>query len=487
MHVMLKTWKIHTGSLTINTNGLVTSAYTATMVLSSAPTRGYTRKLIMPSEMNLNRLKIPEPAKNTGRKMWKTIVLALICLAIGFAASEGLRRYMPSDKIKVDTALVQTASSSQAQQFTAGGWIEVARPAWPLMVSSRISERLDTLSVQQGQSLKSGQVVATLYDKDVRTRLTLAQAEVKAVDTNLQKLIAGYRKEDIDIASARLDEAAEIERIAKANYERSKALPDGAISAESLDNDLSTFKKAIAVSAQLRAELAKMKAGYRTEDIAVARAKLTAAKSRVELTERELSYCTITSPVSDRPLRVLKVLHHIGAWINAAKTPEIIALYDPTQMQVRVDVTQANIKSIVVGKPVVVVTEANPERRYSGTVLRAEPLAELAKNTVTVRVKINDPDAMLFPEMVARITFLSETPASSPDDQAVLIPTIAIVADNGKNYVFVIESGVATRQHITIGGAVGAQTRITGGLRPGQRVITSGLASLKSGAAVQEN
>ncbi|MCP4377950.1 MAG: efflux RND transporter periplasmic adaptor subunit [bacterium] len=441
----------------------------------------------MPSEMNLNRLTIPESPQRPGRKLWKTALLCALCLVIGFAVSYGWQGYMRLETLKVDTVLVQTASSSQARQFTAGGWIEVARPAWPLVVSSRISERIDTLVVRQGQTLKSGQVIATLYDKDIRTRLALTQAEVDAADKGLDKLKAGYRKEDIDAAAARLDESVEIERIAKANYERSKALPTGAISVETLDNDLSTFKKASAVTAQLRAEHTKMKAGYRTEDIAIAQAKLTAAQSRAKLIERELSYCTITAPESDRPLRVLKVFHRIGEWINAAKAHGLISLYDPREMQVRVDVTQANIRSIAVGKPVIVVTEANPERRYSGTVLRAEPLAELAKNTVTVRVKINDPDEMLFPEMVARITFLSEAPTSKPADSAVLIPTIALLVDNGKDYVFVLDTGRVRKQNVTTGGVTGAQTRIIGGLQSGQRVIISHLASLKPGLAAQEN
>jgi len=440
----------------------------------------------MPPEMNLDRLKIPEPARNAPRKLLRTLVLCVLCAAIGFAAAFAWNNYKQPAVLTVETVLVQSQTASAGRQFSAGGWIEVARPAWPLIVSARISERLDTLSVRQGQILKSGQVIATLYDKDVRTRLALRKAEVTAAETNLQKLKAGYRKEDIDAAAARLDEASEIERIAKANYLRSKALPDGAISHEALDNDLSKFKKASAVSAQLRAELAKMRAGYRTEDIAVAQAELLAAQSRVELTQRELSYCTITAPESDRPLRVLKVLHRIGEWVNASKTPELVSLYDPQEMQARIDVTQANIKSIRVGKPAVVTTEANPERRYSGTVLRAEPLAELSKNTVTVRVRIDDPDEMLFPEMVARVTFMSETPASEPQDKTVLIPTIALLDDNGKKYVFVMDAGVVTRQEVTAGGTVGAQTIISGGLHPGQRVITSRLASLRPGMVVQE-
>jgi len=442
----------------------------------------------MPSEMNLNRLKIPEsPQPVRGRRL-KTLVLCVLCLAIGFFASQALYYFNAPQTLKVETALVQTAGASRARQFTAGGWIEVARPAWPVVVTCRISERLETLSVREGQTLKSGQVIATLYDKDVRTRLALADAEVEAAARGLDKLLAGFRKEDIDAAAARVAEALELERIAKANHERSKALPPGAISKENLDKDLSAFKKAQAVTAQLQAELAKMKAGYRAEDIAVARARLAAAPQRVELSKRELSYCTITAPQTDRPLRVLKVLHRVGEWINAGKAPELVWLYDPKEMQVRVDVTQANIESIVVGKPAVVVTDANPERHYDGTVLRAEPLAELAKNTVTVRVKINDPDELLFPEMIARITFLSDEQTPSADD-AVLIPTSAVLGGGGgdkKHHVFVLDAGRARRRDVTSDGAVGAQTRITGGLKPGQRVIISNPASLRPGRAVEE-
>ncbi|MBT3200667.1 MAG: efflux RND transporter periplasmic adaptor subunit [Phycisphaerales bacterium] len=441
----------------------------------------------MPSEMNLNRLKIPEHAPSAGGKWWKIGLLCIICLAIGFAASHGWNRFMPAGALKVDTILIQPQGVSQGRGFTAGGWIEVATPQWPLIVSARISERLDTLTVKQGQTLKNGQTIATLYDKDIRTRLALGRAEVQAAQKALDKLNAGHRKEDIVAAEARLDEAVEIERIAKANYERSKALPDGAISAEALDNDLSTFKKATAVSAQLRAESDKMKAGYRLEDIAVGKAKLLAAQSRVELTERELSYCTISAPESQRPLRVLRVMHRIGEWINASKAPELISLYDPQEMQARVDVTQANISAIRVGKPVVVVTEANPDRRYSGTVLRAEPLAELSKNTVTVRVKINDPDAMLFPEMVARITFLSDAPTTAPADRTIMIPTTALLSDNVNSYVLLMDAARVRRQNVTTGLQIGAQTQITGGLKPGQRIITSRLASLRPGMAVQEN
>lgn len=439
------------------------------------------------SGVDLNRLKITDRAESPRRSRWKVLVLCLLFLGIGFGASHLWNRYGVEKNLKVDTALVQAAHTSQAQQFTAGGWIEVARPAWPLVVTCRISERLETLSVREGQILEPGQVIATLYSKDIQTRQDLAQAEADAAARNLDRFHAGFRTEEIDAATARVAEKAEQERIAANDYQRSQSVPAGGISREDLDRDLSALNKAKALHAQALADLAKMKAGYRKEDIAVAQAELTRAQRNVELIARELSYCTIKAPPSDRPLRVLKVLHRVGEWIDARKQPELVWLYDASQMQARADITQPNIRSVGVGKSATVITEANPQRRYKGTVLRIEPLAELAKNTVTVRVKIEDPDELLFPEMTARITFLAEEPMLVETANAVFIPTAALLHEGGKKHVFVLDAGRARRRDVTVDGAVGSQTRVTAGLQPGQRVITSHLGLLRPGLTVEEN
>jgi len=112
---------------------------------------------------------------------------------------------------------------------------------------------------------------------------------------------------------------------------------------------------------------------------------------------------------------VLKVLHRVGEWVDAQKHPSLVWLYDPKQMQVRVDVRQPDVTSVAVGQTVEVVTEANPSKKYKGTVLRIDPLAELSKNTVTVRARIEDPDDLLYPEMVAQITFLQGTSTEKPE------------------------------------------------------------------------
>lgn len=223
--------------------------------------------------------------------------------------------------------------------------------------------------------------------------------------------------------------------------------------------------------ARARAELEKLRAGYRAEDVAAAEAALKEARVVREQAERDLEYCTLRSPADLPELRVLKVHHPTGARVAPGPGGDIVSLYDPTNVQVRVDVDQARIKGIRKGTPVRIVTEADPSRRYSGRVLRVEPLADLAKNTISVRVAIEDPDLMLFPEMVARVTFLDEDVSAEDSGKLILVPRTAVVADGAAAYVYIVQRGVATGCEVRLGGEREGMVEVVQGLHLGQRVI----------------
>jgi HlyD family secretion protein len=437
--------------------------------------------------VDLDRLKIPDerPARRGGA--WKVAMLCIVCLGAGFGASELVGHWKSPGVARVQVMVVRPAGAEGGKSFTAGGWIEATTPAYPIVVSCRISERLEELRIHEGQEVPPGQVIARLYDRDVRSRLAAARARQAAAAKALEKLEAGYRKEDVEAAEAKVTSAAEALRIARANYERSKGLKPGSISKEQLDNELSVFRKAEAAHAEAQAEAKKMQAGYRVEDVAVARADVAEADSLVQLAEQELSYCTIAAPDVGRPLRVLKLFHKVGAWIDARREPALAWLYDPKDMQVRVDVRQNDIRSVAVGGEASVVTEAHPRKPYKGKVLRIEPLAELAKNTVTVRVRIEDPDALLFPEMVAQVTF--SAPPDEPGAKArrgLWVPAAAVLGQGAGRHVFISRDGVARRQDVTVSETAGSRVLIGAGLQSGQRVIVSGLDTLRDGQKIEE-
>mgnify|MGYP000983044122 CR=1 FL=1 len=493
--------------------------------------------------MALTRLKIPEDEghRPTGkpRYIWLVIILAL-------AAGYALGSFAPLTRnggFKVTTGVVTSRTSGDTASFTAGGWIEVAVPRYPIVVSSKIMEVVDEVLVVQGQTVEPGQVLVRLNDTDIRHELELTRAQERNAEQELALMEAGFRAEDIAAAEASvrlaesslkqasakvnevleavksaqamLEEATEKERIAQANFERGKTLVPLSMTEQELDNlesvwrqassfrlraeaGLASANAALATSraeveksdaslASAQANFAKMKAGFRIEEIEKARARLAEFRAKVALIERRLSYCTISAPKHPRPLRVLNVKIHAGTFIDTRDDSDLLTLYDPQEIQVRADVTQANIGSVREGGEVLVSTDANPSRQYRGRVVRVEPLAVLSKNTITVKVAIDDPDDRLFPEMVARITFLAPTVAAGSDEpEGIFVPTAAVVADGGESLVFVVRDGVARKRSITPAGTQGPLTRVSQGLASGDIVVLSPPPGLVDGSKIKE-
>ena len=165
----------------------------------------------------------------------------------------------------------------------------------------------------------------------------------------------------------------------------------------------------------------------------------------------------------------------------------VVALYDPEDLQVRVDVRQENAGKITVGQSVEITTDAEPNRRYKGTVIRVDPLADLRKNTIQAKVKLLEAGARLHPEMICRVRFLSAgkavAPAAAPGPLAV--PAPAVVTDGGKTYVFLVRAGRAVRTEAKLSEERDGRREVLGGLAEGDRVVLSP-AGLTDGAEVSE-
>ncbi len=443
--------------------------------------------------MDLNRLKIPDAeTSSTPRRRWPVVLACAIGIALGATAYHLLSTLPSAGRPQVRTVVVRSPSASTGKGFTAGGWVEARAPYEPVKVSARLSERLDDIRFHEGQDVPPGAVVARLYDGDVKDRLALAEAKLASAKAHHALMRAGPRTEEIRAAEARLVEAEERVRLAGANLARSKALKPGAIAPEQLDAEASALKQAGAVRDQAAAERDRLKTGFRVEAVAMARAAEEEAAAAVELARRQLDYCTLRAPDAGKPLRVLRVHLPVGTWINAEMGESaVLSLYDPRAMQVRVDVTQPHIRHVTVGGKAQVVTEANPERRYAGTVLRAEPLAVLAKNTITVRVRIDDPDDLLFPDMVAQVTFLREGETAAPD-RGLFIPAGALLDPpggaeaGGRNHVWGIVDGKLVRIPVVLRGVRDGRAEVAEGLSSGQRIVVDGGSSLREGQSVEE-
>ena len=109
-----------------------------------------------------------------------------------------------------------------------------------------------------------------------------------------------------------------------------------------------------------------------------------------------------------------------------------------------------------------------------------EPTVDLETRSLLLRAESPNPDASLFPGAFADV----EIAVRSADD-ALAVPSIAIVPELGGKKVFVVEGGIAQPRPVETGIRTSELVEVTSGLAAGEKVITSGLLQIKPGARVE--
>lgn len=115
-----------------------------------------------------------------------------------------------------------------------------------------------------------------------------------------------------------------------------------------------------------------------------------------------------------------------------------------------------------------------------GVVLAIEPKIEMATRTLQIRAICSNPKNEIFPGAFARVKL-----ALSDIDDAIMIPTEAVITDLKGKKVYKIKNGMAEPTKIITGLRNDAQIQIVEGVANGDTIVTRGIMQLKPGAAVK--
>ncbi|MCU0725813.1 MAG: efflux RND transporter periplasmic adaptor subunit [Planctomycetes bacterium] len=439
--------------------------------------------------VNLEDLRIREaPPKRGGGRAWLSI---LVLVPAAFGAGFWLRGGPGGSgadpfpvRVEVLGAIAGSPRGAASGDVTEGGWIEV--PSYhPIVVSALIPGRVEKLLVLEGSPVAEGDTVAVLYDADLREEIRLAEADAAEKRARFDLLAAGYRPEEIERARAESEAAVEEAKLAEKVLGRTRDLvPAGAASREDLDRDEAALATARARARAKDEDRKLLEAGYRKEEIAEAAAALARSDAERDLAKLRLSWVTVKSPAKG----VVLSRHVTAGHSLSADNRAVVSLYDPEDLQVRVDVRQENAARVRIGQTVEVTTDAEPDRRYRGTVIRVDPLADLRKNTIQAKVKLAETGPRLHPEMICRVRFLASPSApdvaASPEPLAV--PASAVTEAGGRTSVFVVRAGRAALLTVRVGEERDGRREVLGGLTEGDRVVTNPPPDLSDGAEVTE-
>ncbi|MBY6106284.1 HlyD family secretion protein [Ferrimonas balearica] len=184
------------------------------------------------------------------------------------------------------------SACSYGPEHLALGTLERDRVA----LTATVNEVVVSLPVAQGQTVETGQVLVQLDDRQQRSVVARAEAEVIRAQANLEKLRNGAREEEVAAAQARVAGARATLLDAQQTYQRNRDLvARKMISQADLDRALANRDAADANLRSAQEQLRELTNGTREEDLRMAEAELAANQASLESERKRLSDLTITA------------------------------------------------------------------------------------------------------------------------------------------------------------------------------------------------
>ena len=386
-------------------------------------------------------------APRTGRRMRFVAGLVAITLVIAFFLVHHIRSDAEDELSSataarvsavppVDVVTVERAPATRPLILPGetAAWYEST-------IYARVNGYVAHWSVDIGDAVKKGQVMATIDTPDLDDELAAAKAKVKAEESQVK-----VREAEADFA--------------KTTYERWRDSPKGVVSEQ---------------------EREAKKAGYVS-----AVAQLNSAQAQVHLDQAQVDRLTaltqfkqVTAPfdgvVTDRKI-------DIGNLVTAGSTANTTPLYRVTQddpIRVFVDVPQAASSDMKPGVPARITASAFGDRKFDGKVTRTSQALDPRARTLRVEVDIPNSDHALVPGMYVQVAFELSTHGLAQ------IPAGALLfRTSGPQVAVVGGDGVVSYRPVTIARDDGATVELASGVTVGEKVALNISSQIADGTKV---
>jgi len=223
-----------------------------------------------------------------------------------------------------------------------------------------------------------------------------------------------------------------------------------------------------------RAKLLLEKEAISQEEYDIASADFRTAQSQIQLIRAQLSKTIIKAPFSGTI-----GLRNISKGSYITPTTNVAQLVNTNRVKISFSIPEKYANKVRVNNQIKFSVQG-VEGEFTAKIYATEPSVELNTRTLLVKAVTPNPNAKLMPGTFANIIFPLETV-----EDGLLVPAEALIPiQNGKK-IFVMRNGKAKEVMVETGARTDEDVLITSGLVAGDTVLTSGVMSLRDGAAVK--
>src|SRR5690606_11177084 len=227
---------------------------------------------------------------------------------------------------------------------------------------------------------------------------------------------------------------------------------------------------------QRRAKLLLEKQAISQEEYDISNADFESARAESELIAAQLYKTTVKAPFSGTiGLRSISE----GTFVTP-ETP-IAKLVNTSQIKITFSVPEKYVSQVKVGNSLTFTTSDSKEV-HTATIYAMEPQVDIATRTLKIRAIADNKEGKLYPGTFANVTLPLETV-----NEALLVPTQALIPIQNGKVIFVLKNGKAQEVQVETGTRTDSLVRVLSGIKAGDTILTSGVMSLKNGTAVKVN
>jgi membrane fusion protein (multidrug efflux system) len=376
---------------------------------------------------------------------------------------------LPALFVMADVRNIITAVSV-AIALVAGGW------AYYATQRSQPSEQNAT--GRPGRSASPGEAVASIPPPSAAGRAGVA---VIAAIAKRERVVSQINA----LGTARANEAVEVtskvsNTVTAVRFSDGQHVEKGQVLVE-LDSaqaraDLAAAEAAAAESAsQVKRSRELMASKVLSESqFEQLEATMKTNQARVAAARSHVNDTVIRAPFSGRVgLRRVSV----GSLVSPGTV--ITTLDDLSVIKVDFSVPENFLAGLRDGLKVTATAAAFPGRDFVGKVTGVDSRIDPVTRSVTVRAVVPNADLALKPGMFLNVALARDA------HEALMVPEAALVPEQSRQFLFVIEDGRATRREVRIGGRQPGRVEIVSGLEVGDQVIVEGTQKVREGGEVR--
>ncbi len=379
------------------------------------------------------------------------LVLGGIAVGAGYGYRAARERAAPALQAKGDaalpvrTAVVGTGCVTNAIKLT--GALEATRT---VDVMPKIPGRLETLALEDGTPVLEGvrvtnrQIIAVLDHRELEAKLAQARAAVETARTAIETAKVAVK-----------DKFREKNRM-------EKLFVEGSTTEQQRDLATTAYEQSVTGLAQAEAQWVQAKAAVDVMNVTLTEAFIRAPMDGV-----------VSAKYVDP-----------GAMVN--DTTRIVQIIPMEELKFLIAIPGPYLHMLTVGQTAVsVVSDAAPDRTFSGLIARIYPAVDPVTRTATVEVRLKNErnpagEWLLRPGLYAegRIILASKS-------GVVVLPADVVLRRGARFLAFVVKEGRAQTRELKLGARDGNTLEIAEGLRAGEQVVVMGQHRLTDGLPVR--